>query len=549
MVKNYFTLYHLSAEMKTTIEGGYIFEIFTRQKNELYISLLTKSKERLALVATASHAKLALYFQQESLSRRKNAVTLMKVLNDLQIQRFSISEFERILYLDLEQNYRLALQIYSSDTNFFLLKNNVIIDAFKNSNDVICEKLIEKNQTHIFSNLESLINNFSVFKANFNTVFNGNIISCLQEILPGFDRHLIKELIFRSDFKNGTEPNLEKLHVELEGLFYELISPNPRVYYENGRLARMSIIDESGLNENDSERFDSVGEAFRFYSYRLYQEENSGKERDDLIKKVEKQKDKTLRKIATINDEKSSDRSQKYEQYGKLILMNLYLLKKGLKEINIQNVFENNREEKIQLEPSKTPSENAEVYFLKAKKSKQSASLIASRIEKTRSVLAEQEKILQELLAMEKPRDFQKWHRQNLSRLGKLGLISQDEVTQDMLFRRFTISKSAELWVGKNAANNDLLTFRHARPNDIWLHARGVSGSHCVLKTAGICARQDIERAAEIAAYYSAAKSSEFVPVIYTPKKYVRKPKGALPGAVKIEREEVLLVRPRIIEE
>lgn len=545
MVKNYFMLYHLADEMKAVLEGGYIFEIFTRQKNEFYISIITKTKERLALVATASHSKLSLYFQQESGVRKKNAVTLMKVLNDRRILRFYISEFERIIYMDLEDGYRLAFQFYSADTNFFLLKNNVIIDAFKNTNSFINSELNERNKTQIFQNLQNLINNFDLFKSNVENHLEKKIAQRLQIALPGFDRHLIKEVLFRSDFTDEENIDLENIFAQLQELFYELVSPNPRVYYENGRLARVSIIEETQLSD-DAQSFESINDALKFYSYRLYQEEHSGKERDDLIKKIEKQKEKTLRKISSIKGEKSADRSRKYEEYGNLILMNLHLINKGISEVKIDNIFQNNHPEKIKLEPSKTPSENAEAYFLKAKKNKQNSALIEKRLEKTQLILAEQEEILKELMVMEKPKEYQKWHRQNLSRLTKLGLISQNSATQEMLFRRFSISKTAELWVGKSAANNDLLTFRHARPNDIWLHARGVSGSHCILKCTGICSRQDIERAAEIAAYYSSAKSSEFVPVMYTQKKYVRKPKGSLPGAVKIEREKVLLVRPSL---
>jgi predicted ribosome quality control (RQC) complex YloA/Tae2 family protein len=101
--------------------------------------------------------------------------------------------------------------------------------------------------------------------------------------------------------------------------------------------------------------------------------------------------------------------------------------------------------------------------------------------------------------------------------------------------------------VGKNARNNDLLTQKHTHKEDLWLHAKDVSGSHVVLKhRSGKPFPEDvIEIAAELAAYYSRRKRDSLCPVSYTPKKYVRKPKGAEPGAVVLEREKVLLVQPR----
>lgn len=102
--------------------------------------------------------------------------------------------------------------------------------------------------------------------------------------------------------------------------------------------------------------------------------------------------------------------------------------------------------------------------------------------------------------------------------------------------------------VGKSAANNDELTMKFAKPNDIWLHARGTSGSHVVLKmhTNDKPPKYILEQAAQIAAYYSGARNAKHVPVIYTYKKYVRKPKGANPGSVVVTKEDVIIVEPKL---
>jgi predicted ribosome quality control (RQC) complex YloA/Tae2 family protein len=116
---------------------------------------------------------------------------------------------------------------------------------------------------------------------------------------------------------------------------------------------------------------------------------------------------------------------------------------------------------------------------------------------------------------------------------------------QEELFRKFEID-DFEILVGKSAKNNDLLTQKYSYKEDLWLHARDVAGSHVLIKyKAGkIFPKQVIEKAAQLAAYYSKRKSDTLCPVIVTPKKYVRKPKGALEGQVLVEREEVLLVKP-----
>ncbi|MGB3465496.1 MAG: NFACT RNA binding domain-containing protein, partial [Cyclobacteriaceae bacterium] len=106
------------------------------------------------------------------------------------------------------------------------------------------------------------------------------------------------------------------------------------------------------------------------------------------------------------------------------------------------------------------------------------------------------------------------------------------------------------IWIGRNAKNNDELTQKHTHKNDLWLHAKDVSGSHVVIKQNG---KEDfpadiIEKAARLAAWYSKRKNDSVCPVLYTPRKYVRKPKGMLPGQVIVDREQVVLVEPASIE-
>ncbi len=101
--------------------------------------------------------------------------------------------------------------------------------------------------------------------------------------------------------------------------------------------------------------------------------------------------------------------------------------------------------------------------------------------------------------------------------------------------------------MGRNAENNDLLTLKYAFKEDLWLHAKDVSGSHVVIKyqSGKNFPKPVIEKAAEIAAFHSKRKADTLVPVTVTPKKFVRKPKGFAAGKVIVEREEVVLVQPK----
>ncbi len=115
-------------------------------------------------------------------------------------------------------------------------------------------------------------------------------------------------------------------------------------------------------------------------------------------------------------------------------------------------------------------------------------------------------------------------------------------------YRTFDLGEGYMLYVGRNSANNDQLTMRFAKQNDYWMHVRGQSGSHAVLRSSDSSIskppKRILEQAASITAYYSSARNASWVPVVYTLRKYVRKPKGAAVGAVTLEREEVVMAKP-----
>ena len=106
-------------------------------------------------------------------------------------------------------------------------------------------------------------------------------------------------------------------------------------------------------------------------------------------------------------------------------------------------------------------------------------------------------------------------------------------------------SQGYRILVGKNSKNNDKLSFQVAKKDDIWLHAKDVAGSHVIIQnpTGKEMPAPVLEFAAKLAAKNSKRKSEALVPVSWTWKKYVRKPKGFVAGAVLVDRETVLLIR------
>ena len=219
------------------------------------------------------------------------------------------------------------------------------------------------------------------------------------------------------------------------------------------------------------------------------------------------------------------------DEIGHLIMSHMHLIQKGDNQVQVFD-FYRNKDLVIALNAKLSAAENAAVYYRKSKNRKLELENANQLIEKSSRELSQ----LTQALA-------QAENTTKIKEVKKQSVPSQKE----SLFKVFQFD-DYQIWVGRNSKNNDVLTFKHAHKEDLWLHAAGVSGSHVIVKRKGIANIPEpvIYRAAELAAYFSKAKSSSMVLVMYTEKKHVTKFKSALPGQVKVAREKTILVEPKL---
>jgi predicted ribosome quality control (RQC) complex YloA/Tae2 family protein len=202
--------------------------------------------------------------------------------------------------------------------------------------------------------------------------------------------------------------------------------------------------------------------------------------------------------------------------------------------------------EQIALDPSLSIYDNAQLYFSKAKTSRERKKETLARAKSLRERIARSESALSSLYNCSDPSQLTEWKQTFRDVLA--AEIEKSERQSKHPFREFKLRGNYIALVGKNAKQNDELTLRYAKKDDIWLHARDVAGSHVVIphreKNKPV-PKEVIEEAASIALFYSDAKSQPLAPVSYTFRKFVRKPKGSAPGAVRIEREDVIITAPK----
>lgn len=204
------------------------------------------------------------------------------------------------------------------------------------------------------------------------------------------------------------------------------------------------------------------------------------------------------------------------------------------------------RSVRVELDPRKTPTELAQALFTRAKRLKRGLDVAPARLASVERELAALTRV--QLEADEHPL------AELVTELEVLGVELTEPAERDrkrrragarLPYREFKSGPGVRILVGRGAADNDRLTLRIARPQDLWLHARGVTGAHVVVPLAKgkTCPPESLVDAATLAAHFSELRGEPIVDVIHTPRRFVRKRKGSAIGSVTLEREKVMAVR------
>lgn len=252
--------------------------------------------------------------------------------------------------------------------------------------------------------------------------------------------------------------------------------------------------------------------------------------------------------IKTIEESRRADR---YKQIGEIILGSLHLFEKGARSVSLPNFFDPDMNEiEIALDEKLEPQANAERYFKRYRKARDAASTAESRRSQVEAELTELQSALEDAESAKTVDSL----RSLRSMLTSSGMLRQEVVRekQEAEFGGHRIRRvyadNYEILYGESSTANDYLTQRVARPNDVWLHARQITGSHVVVRMAGKkegAPRPVLMQAAKLAAKNCDARHSSLVPVDYTLRKFVNKPRGSAPGFVTYRNEKTIDINPK----
>ncbi|MDP9699561.1 putative ribosome quality control (RQC) complex YloA/Tae2 family protein [Paenibacillus intestini] len=299
--------------------------------------------------------------------------------------------------------------------------------------------------------------------------------------------------------------------------------------------------------QDQEKTYDTMSKCMEDY-YGDKAERDTVKQRvSDLLRFLQNERSKNIKKLDNLNkDLLEADDADKYRLWGELLFASLHLVNKGDKSVELINFYDEDQGNiTIQLDPLLTPSDNAQRYFKRYNKYKNSLAVIHEQLGKTKDEIAYLDNLLQQLSIasmndIEEIRDelVQQGYLRDRNKKGK-----KKKKNDRPTVHQFTSSEGIDILVGKNNLQNEYVTNRLASANDTWLHTKDIPGSHVVIRSTDF-GEATLEEAAQLAAYFSQAKESSSVPVDYTYIRHVRKPSGAKPGFVIYDHQKTLFVTP-----
>ncbi|HKK46106.1 MAG TPA: NFACT RNA binding domain-containing protein [Balneolaceae bacterium] len=523
-MNNFYTLIYLNREIKEKIQGGFFRFAISPHKDVLHI-YVDKDDQMSRLICSTNFTETVLFHDFYRPPKKSNVIEFFPSLEDQKIIDMSLADKDRLVTIYLDNGQQLLFKLFSGHPNVFLVEDDTILDAFKNPEGV-------KGQVPPEPQAPDFRDEVSPRR---------NAKNQMTEVNPLLPRNLLPYVIEQHRVNKMSPDEVKKFTENLTEVLLE--DPYPRVL-ETGDFCLWS---EEWVDIPSEKECKQVNDCVAFAYKNAVHLRRLHNRKEDVIEFLERSKAQKESLIEQLQQaEKSLERAEEYEKFGHLLMAHAHeSVSAGTEEITIQDFYGDNEEISIPLKDDKDIPGNAEYYYEKSKDAKKSYQKATQRLPQVKSELKEIKHLLKEVQDIEHLPDLDSWIKNHNKKLEQFGFGSSDNKQASSPYRKFKEGKF-EIWIGKNAKSNDRLT-AHAHKEDVWLHARGIGGSHTVIRMGNnkdFPPQRVLLRAASYAAYYSKARGMKSAPVMYTKCKYVRKPKGAAPGAVVVEHEDVVMVPP-----
>ena len=551
------TISCLKNELSNALLNGRIYKIAQPETDELLLTIKTNNGQyRLVLSASASLPLVYLTDKNKPspMTAPNFCMLLRKHIQNGRIIDISQPSLERILEFTIEHldemgdlcQKKLIVELMGKHSNIiFCNQEGKIIDSIKHISSAVSSlREVLPGREYFIPETTQKLNPLTTTKEEFYCHVYSQNTECFKALYTtyvGLSPFMAHEICFRASGNCDlsiaalSETDKENLYNAFSNMIQDIHEANyaPRILYENGVPKEYAVFKIGSYSAENTKEFDSISTLLEQY----YEEKNVvtriRQKSVDLRKIVQTALERNIKKYdLQIRQMQDTEKREKYKVYGELLTAFGYGVEQGSNSVTVNNYY-TNEDVDIPLDPQLSAIENAKKYYDKYNKLKRTYEALSTLTIQVKEEIDHLESVSNALDIALKEEDL----IQIKEELIETGYIKRKGSSKKQRFTskpfHYISSDGYHMYVGKNNIQNEELTFKFATGNDWWFHAKGVPGSHVIVKSeGGEMPDRTFEEAGKLAAYYSKLRGQEKVEIDYIQKKQVKKPSGGKPGFV-----------------
>ncbi|HPJ02188.1 MAG TPA: NFACT RNA binding domain-containing protein [Candidatus Limiplasma sp.] len=556
MAMDGFTLSFLARELRDKLVGGRVDKVNQPERDILLLLIRNQgANHRLLLSANANAARAQLTVQSMEnpaeppvfcmLLRKHLSGARVTAVEQLGCDRVLILTFQCLSEMGDEVQKTLVLEAMGRHSNLTLVdENGVTIDSIHHVNaDISRVRVVMPGKPFTLPPEQDKLNPMAMTAAELSgklSLLASPLYKGLIEVISGLSTISAKEICAQIGMEHAflyAPEQIPEIAEKVAAFYARLPELRPPVVISDAagktleylpypyRSYAMSLQTEY---ETLSEAMDSFYAERELHAHISQRGSGIRKRVKSNIARLEKKRAKMVETLT------QNDRAEENRIFGELLTANLHSIEKGAAAVNVVNYYDAEQATvTIPLSPELSPSRNAQSYYKKYRKAKgaqQYAQKEMGTIERDLEVLESVMEDLDKCTTTADLNEIKDFLTDNGFLRPEAGTVKRKKRKEGQPYR-FIAPDGTEILVGKNSVQNDRITL-HAKPEETWLHAQNVAGSHVVVRTPDTPADETLLFAAKLAAYYSKGRNHPAFPVDYTLRKHVKKKSGTPSGFV-----------------
>lgn len=565
-------------ELNNTILGGRINKVYQHEKDEISIHIYNNGKNNKLLISASSNnprIHFTKYKKSNPSSPPMFCMLLRKHLSGGTILKIQQLQMDRVIFIDISSldelgqpsTKRLIVEIMGKYSNIILMDidSSKVIDSIKRvTADMSRIRQILPGMEYKFPLQNNKKDPLTLNKSQFYELLKDNssnkkIFKFFYTNYIGLSPLISKEICFLanvdidrplSTLKDEEKKNLFDCFISIMNkIKNDKYSPVMiKNNYKNSFMA-FHALDIKQFGEQNKIHLDSMNEVLDEYYIKNDKMDRIHQKSQSMKKSIQIKLERSQNKLSKQKQEllESEDR-EKYKIYADLISANLYRIEKGLEVVELENFYDENMKKiRIPLNKRYSPAQNAQRYYKKYSKLKNANKLLLKQIPETKNEIEYLENVLNAIDNCTEVIELDEIKEELIEEGYLKGKIKKKKKKRNAISKphHYISSDGLHIYVGKNNKQNDFLTLKTARKDDLWFHVQKMPGSHVIIRVENEeVPKKTLKEAALLAAYFSKGKNSNNVAVDYTEKKNVKKPKNAKSGMVTYEDFNTIFVTP-----